>query len=246
MLTIREEQMQLLIAQQRAAFIAELSASLSASYPGMREVCSPKSMLHAVEACVEDAESLGFDARGELARYTMFTLQFGRQFANDSLLPWAANALQGTGSARLPQLNAAAERFSRSVSGAGNRFLLAACERWMLGTAVLSTPAAVSDLLVLYPEKASAVGPEALRQFIASAKSTMDAADIREPLARNGFLISAFLLGWRCHDDPFLEYICTFFRGDTKLRFREQVPRFQAAVIAACRGRIPTVIMSGS
>lgn len=105
---------------------------------------------------------------------------------------------------------------------------------------MISAGVGVSHLQAIFPEKAAAAGPEALRQFVVSATSTMDEADIRDGLTREAFMVCGYLLGHRCHEDPFLKDIGSFFRIDTALRFREHTPRFHAAVLAACRRRIPT------
>lgn len=107
MLTIRNDQMQILIAQQRATFVAELSSSLLTAYPEMRKGGSSESsdpIRRAVEQCIDDARSLGFTTRSDLARYSLFALNFGRHFISDPLLPWAVDALEDSGAARMPRL----------------------------------------------------------------------------------------------------------------------------------------------
>lgn len=239
MLIIRKAQMLALDAAQRRQFVVDLSAALQDQYPGMRRACTAEGFLAAVEQCVDDSQAMGFDARGEIAQYVMLCLLFGRHFTSDPLLPWSADSLRYAGPARMPHLTAAAEFHTRCVSGAGNRFLLRAVERWLFAVVAMSASATPMDLAELYPEKAAVTSTSALREFLSVATETIRVRNLREPVARDNFVACALLLGHRCHEDPFLETIRPFFAADPRTVEQDRLTRLQAAVLDVCRGRIP-------
>lgn len=184
MLIIRKAQMQALDVVQRRQFVVDLSAALQDQYPGMRRVCTAEGFLAAVEQCVDNSLALGFDAGGEIAQYVMLCLLFGRNFTSDPLLPWSADSLRYAGPARMPHLTAAAEFHTRCVSGAGNRFLLRAVERWLFAVVAMSASTTPADIAETYPEKAAGTPSGALRQFLSAAAETIRVRNLREPVAR--------------------------------------------------------------
>lgn len=131
MLTIRREQMLLLEAYQRDSFCAELCQALQMRFPNLQRVCNSDELTQAVNQCLRNAQSMGFDARSEIAYYTLHCLQFGVGFIDDPLLPWANEASRHTPVERIHYLERGAKAYAQSVLGIDRCFLNLALERWM-------------------------------------------------------------------------------------------------------------------
>lgn len=236
MLTIRREQMFALEAWQRDNFCAELSQALQMRFPHLQRICSNDDLTRAVNQCLYDAQSMGFDARSEIAYYALLCFQFGIGFIDDPLLPWVAEAAQHAPVERFHYLDQGAKDYGKEVFGTDQCFLKAALERWITPHFV-TQPLATDSLAILYPEKAEHAGPLALTAFRDATEEIIRTLDIVDPSLGDELTRCAFIFGHRLHEDPFVPQIRGLLDHPSQESPAQWIARLQALALDLFQAR---------
>ena len=208
-------------AYQRDRFCAEICQALQTRYPNLKRVCSNNDLVQAVNQCLLNGQSMGFDARSEIAHYTLLCFQFGISFIDDPLLPWATETLRYAPVERIHYLGSGAKAYAKSVLGINHRLLNAALGCWIAADTI-APPLDTEELRMLYPKKADYAGSKTLDAFLHTSNTFIQDYAIVEPAIRNEIIRCAFIFGCRIHQDPFAPAI----RQLVHSKLRESTPQW--------------------
>lgn len=265
MLIIRQEQMDVLRMAARRSFEDSMVEHLGGAFPHLLGAIGAGQMRLAVELGMRRAAGYGFDLRGPVCLYLELMLLFGSAFDTDPQYPWAAEIL--TDRDGQPQMQRATRLYQRAldyrrqVAGPADAYALRALGNirglfsQTIGFAVDElVPFMLSEINLLYPEKAAYVGDECLTALI--RKAGQGASNIRFTSPRGVALVVVLMLvlGHGCGADPIYPWIARTLKNgaitdpdakakrleETTLAWLEQVQTHLAATDANPGKGVPT------
>jgi hypothetical protein len=215
-LLIRKQQIEELGKAQKSAFGAKLSEHLESLFPRHFIPLTKAEQEEVVAFAISQAGDQGFVTEIQVARYAELMCYFGAHFPRDPQAIWAHPILasQGDPAERSEALYQAGLEFWARIAGPENQFLEAAIARMRddsmrllrLASEASSEASLLKAMHAAYPEKAEAVGEEALRKLV---NGSVQQATARGFASVQGFVLFAclsFALGMRFDDDPVLPW----------------------------------------
>lgn len=224
MLIIRQEQMVVLGAAARHAFVSAMVVHLAEFSPPLFKSLGETAVREAVQQGMQQAAGHGFDQRGPVRLYLELMLLFGSRFDTDPQYPWAAAILTDRD---VPQMRRArrlyrqALDYRRVVAGPGDAHALRALRSirvWAAGPVEFApedlVPAMLAAIVELYPEKAAYVGSEALAELIRKGRAGAQTQRFASPRAMALVVVLMLAFGHGCGADPFHPWIARTLRDE--------------------------------
>lgn len=224
MLTISRSQFDALSAAMAQRFEDELLGKMETVFPRETERLGDDGMRAVVRLGMARARDHAFSVDQDVFAFVALTFMLGGLFDEDPQLPWAAEALNLSGSSevRARVLYARAMQHLDAVAGAMNERLIKALVRLRdapLGLLDDVQPEALQDEILsvlarVYPEKVAAQGDDATRVVIAGAISL--AADQGMALNSGSLLFAALALmcGAGFAHDPQVPWVAEILASD--------------------------------
>lgn len=218
MLTIRTEQLRALGGVSLQAFEDQLVEHCRGFAPRLYALRGEPTLRRVVRSGMQRAREIGFMRRGPTRFWIELMLAFGHAFDTDPQLAWAAAALHGEAQDELQRaaaVFAAMQDYQHLVDGEGKAAALAALRRvaatpWadLVGDGGLPfEPQALQAMQLVYPEKAAAVGADALRRIVSLAEAAAARHDIQHPAGRALIAGLMFGFGHGVLDDPLYPWV---------------------------------------
>jgi hypothetical protein len=224
MLQIRREQMDVFRAAARQSFEDEMVLHLSEFSPSLAKTLRVEQLHDVVRLGMERAAGYGFDHRGPVRLFLESMLLFGSYFDTDPQYPWAAEILTDAGTpqtVRARQLYLRVMDYQERVAGPDDTYAAAALRnirafaaRPLNFSPTELVPAMLHELELIYPEKVSYVGADALSVMI--RRGGQGARNVRfySPRATALVIVLMLAFGHRCGADPLYPWIANTLRDD--------------------------------
>jgi hypothetical protein len=223
MLVIRKEQMDVFRVAAARAFEGEMVVHLAAFSPPLVEAVGEEPLRKAVRLGMERAASHGFNHRGPVRLYLELMLLLGSHFDTDPQCPWATEILadrdSGSQTDRAGRLYERTMDYRAKVAGPKDAYTLNALRNIAVLARQPSTwptdgfaGAMLREIALLYPEKVSYVGEEAISGLI---RKGMDGARIQRFSTTRGMALVVmlmFAMGHGCGWDPLYPWIAQTLR----------------------------------
>ena len=203
-LVIRREQMQRLASVPKAVFEDHLVEHLRQFAPRLFEMRGEAAIRGVVQHGIASAHDRGFTTRGPVRFWVELMFAFGCRFDDDPQLAWVPAALARPAvdeRARAAALYAAMQDWQVRVEGVDKAAAIAALRRvaaapWtsMVDANGPFVDEALAAMQRIYPEKASAVGGDALRRVVAAAEAAADRHGIDDRAGRA--LLAGLMFGF--------------------------------------------------
>jgi hypothetical protein len=214
MLTIRQQQMEILARVPLSSYESEMVGHFFKFYPRECERAGNAQVLKLVQLGVARAEAHGYRAQREAGLYVNLMLCLGCDFDRDPQFPWAAEQIGGrsTGSslARINRAHRATIDYLRKTAGENQGYLARALLRmraYDLAAAPASTSASLEGELCtllarFYPEKTAFQGDDAVRALVRHAIQRAGALGISGGAGLTIVTTLMFMLGSGFDHDP--------------------------------------------
>lgn len=216
MFKISSAQISFIDQQARLAFEARMVQHCQDFQPNLCKTLSPDQIAGFVRDGLDLAERAGFTNRGPARLYLELMLLFGSAFAEDPQYPWAQELLQSgvDQSIRARSLWDRVVTYQDRVGGPDNRQTIAALRHLRARAAQPPQWSAedlqrdlLTEIEMLFPEKAAFIGPPALQALIDAGIATAHRHELRLPGQIALIVALMFAFGHGCCADPLFPWI---------------------------------------